>query len=56
MAVIANLTVLYSSYPGEGEPWKVRTQAQRNAEGIERWITRLVQVRNEQERRKQQEQ
>lgn len=47
---IANLSVLYQVFDG----WRVRTPEERSADGFEKWVERLVAVRNERRRRENQ--
>ena len=49
MAQIANLTVLYGVLATPA--WRVRTPEERRADGFEKWVARLVAVRNERDRR-----
>lgn len=51
-AHIANLTVRYGVI--DSPPWRVRTPEERRADGFEKWVARLVAVRNERNRREQQ--
>jgi hypothetical protein len=51
-ACIANLTVLYRAI--DNPAWRVRTPEERRADGFEKWVARLVAVRNERNRREQQ--
>ena len=48
-AHIANLTVLYGVIASPA--WRVRTPEERRADGFEKWVARLVAVRNERNRR-----
>jgi hypothetical protein len=50
-AQIANLTVLYGGL--DNPPWRVRTPKERQADGFEKWVARLVEVRNERNRREE---
>lgn len=51
-AHIANLTVLYGVV--DSPAWRVRTPEERRADGFEKWVARLVAVRNERNRRERQ--
>lgn len=52
MAHIANLTVLYGVL--DAPAWRARTPEERRVDGFEKWVARLVAVRNERDRRERQ--
>jgi hypothetical protein len=49
---IGNLTVLFGVV--DSPAWRVRTPEERRADGFEKWVARLVAVRNERDRRERQ--
>jgi hypothetical protein len=51
-AHIANLTVRFGVI--DSPAWRVRTPEERRADGFEKWVARLVAVRNERARRENQ--
>lgn len=51
-AHIANLTVLYGVLTTPA--WRARTPEERRADGFDKWVARLVAVRNERDRRERQ--